>query len=84
MAGRGSAPGERRGGRKKGVPNKYTMDLRGMILKALDACGGVTYLQSQATQNPAAFLSLVGKTLPKDVNLQTPGGMSLSISLSRK
>ena len=28
MAGKGSSPGERRGGRKKGVPNKITSDIR--------------------------------------------------------
>lgn len=56
-------------GRKKGVPNKVTADLRAMILGALDAVGGQEYLQSQARENPQAFLTLVGRTLPKDINL---------------
>lgn len=30
MAGRGSAPGERRGGRKPGTPNKVTADVRSL------------------------------------------------------
>ena len=31
MAGRGSKPGERRGGRKKGTPNKRTAELRDIV-----------------------------------------------------
>jgi len=30
MAGRGSAPGERRGGRQKGTPNKVTVEIKEM------------------------------------------------------
>ena len=31
MAGKGSAPGERRGGRKKGTPNKATADIKAAL-----------------------------------------------------
>jgi len=41
---RGSKPGERRGGRKRGTPNKFTADVKAMILGALDAAGGQDYL----------------------------------------
>lgn len=51
-------------GRRKGVPNKLSGDLRNMILGALAGAGGEAYLQRQAEQNPAAFLTLVGKVLP--------------------
>ena len=61
---RGSKPGERRGGRKKGTPNKVTVALKTMILAALDTAGGERYLVKQSTENPAAFLTLVGKVLP--------------------
>ncbi len=54
-------------GRKKGVPNKVTGALKDMVLKALEGAGGVTYLQKQATDNPTAFLTLVGKVLPLQV-----------------
>jgi len=37
-----------------------------MILEALDGAGGVDYLTKQAKANPAAFLSLVGKLLPRE------------------
>jgi len=51
-------------GRPKGVPNKLTTDLKTMILGALEDAGGRDYLTQQAAQNPAAFLTLVGKILP--------------------
>lgn len=64
---RPSKPGERRGGRQKGAPNKTTKALKDMILAALDGVGGEAYLQRQAAKNPAAFLTLVGKVLPLQV-----------------
>jgi hypothetical protein len=64
MAGRGSKPGERRGGRQKGSRNKITVELKAMILGALDKAGGEEYLVRQANQNPTAFLTLLGKVLP--------------------
>ena len=39
-----------------------------MILGALDAAGGTDYLAQQATRNPSAFMALVGKILPRDIN----------------
>ena len=55
-------------GRPKGVPNKITADLKRAILEAAEAAGGeggtVGYLTAQATANPAAFLTLIGKVLP--------------------
>lgn len=65
------------GGRKKGTANKVNADLKGMILGALDGVGGMGYLQTQAKDNPQAFLALIGKVLPmtiagdKDNPLQT-------------
>jgi protein-disulfide isomerase len=55
-------------GRKKGVPNKTTAAVKDMILQALSNKGGAKYLEKQADQNPAAFMQLVGKVLPLDVN----------------
>ena len=54
-------------GRKKGVPNKITKELKEMILEALDEKGGVDYLVEQATDNPNAFMSLIGRVLPMTV-----------------
>lgn len=57
-----------KGGSRKGIPNKMTAELKGMILMALDEAGGVKYLVKQANQrNPAAFMALLGKVLPMTV-----------------
>lgn len=56
-------------GRPKGVPNKITLEIRKMIEKALVDVGGADYLARQADENPVAFMGLIGKILPKDVNL---------------
>lgn len=65
---RANSGGKREGsGRKKGVPNKITGDLKAMILGALEGKGGMAYLMEQADANPTAFLSLIGKVLPMTV-----------------
>lgn len=58
---------EKTGGRKKGSTNKFTADLKGMILQALSNVGGVHYLEKQSTLNPGPFLALVGKVLPMTI-----------------
>lgn len=64
----GKKPGSpKTGGRKKGTPNKLTADVKGMILEALHEAGGVSYLLQQSESNPTAFLTLVGKVLPKEM-----------------
>jgi hypothetical protein len=60
----GPAPGQRFGGRVKGVPNKVTAELKDLILGALGELGGRQYLVEQGRANPASFLTLVGKVLP--------------------
>jgi hypothetical protein len=64
-------------GRVKGVPNKLTASVKEMIEGALSDAGGKDYLLEQSKANPAAFMSLVGKLLPKDVNLS--GNVEVSI-----
>ncbi len=58
------ARGAKTGGRQKGTLNKNSALLKDMILQALDGAGGVGYLQRQAEENSSAFLTLVGKVLP--------------------
>ena len=60
--------GNRGKGRPKGSPNKITADVKRAILEAAEAAGGeggmVGYLTLQASDNPAAFMTLLGKVLP--------------------
>jgi hypothetical protein len=55
-------------GRKSNVSNKLTRDIREMIRAALDQAGGVSYLVKQAESNPTAFLTLVGKIIPAQID----------------
>lgn len=55
-------------GRPKGVPNKINRALKDMILGALEDAGGQDYLTRQAAENPSAFMTLIGKVLPQDIN----------------
>jgi hypothetical protein len=71
---RGGAPG-----RPKGVPNKLTMQLKDMILEALVNKGGVSYLEVQAVENPNAFLTLVGKVLPIQAQVQGHDGGAVEV-----
>lgn len=54
-------------GRPKGSVNKTTAAVKDMITQALDQAGGIDYLVTQASLNPTAFLTLVGKVLPLQV-----------------
>lgn len=58
-------------GRPKGSVNKTTALIKDAILKAAEKAGGkagmVGYLTAQANENPVAFMSLLGKVLPMQV-----------------
>lgn len=77
-ANKGAKPGERRGGRQKGVPNKITAELKDMILGALDDAGGQQYLATQAVDNPGPFMTLLGKVLPLQVTGKNGGPLEVS------
>jgi hypothetical protein len=67
MAGRGSKPGERRGGRQKGTGNKVSTDVKTALLDALHAApgGAAGFFSSLRESDPKAFATLVGKLLPQ-------------------
>lgn len=69
-------------GRKKGVPNKVTAEIKDMVLQALDGAGGVSYLIERAhdPKTASAFLTLVGKVLPMQVTGQNGGALQLVIT----
>lgn len=53
------------GGSRKGKPNKGNAELKELVLGALADEGGREYLRQQARDNPSAFMSLVGKFIPR-------------------
>jgi hypothetical protein len=65
---RGSKPGERRGGRQKGTPNKATVAVKEALQAAFDGLGGASRLQTWAEDNQTEFYKLWVKMLPQDVN----------------
>lgn len=67
-------------GRQKGTTNGDTAKLRGIILAALDQVGGQSYLAKVALEEPVAFLSLIGKVLPKEVTGADGGSINVAIS----
>ena len=54
-------------GRPKGVPNKLTRTVKEAIEAAFQGVGGAEYLMRQAEENPQAFLTLLGKIIPAQV-----------------
>jgi hypothetical protein len=68
-------------GRKAGVPNKLTRDVKAAIEAAFEKVGGAEYLAKQAEENPQAFMTLLGKVIPKDLKIELPEGFSLTVKL---
>lgn len=64
MAGKGSKPGERRGGRQKGVPNKFTANAREAFSFAFNDIGGAPALAAWARENQDEFYKLFARLIP--------------------
>lgn len=59
------------GGRKKGTPNKVSADIQAMMLASLnDGDGGKAYFIEQKRENPTAYMTMISKLLPKQVEAQ--------------
>lgn len=70
--------GKRTGaGRPKGAIDKGNALIRELIVETLDDLGGTTYLAGVARSHPAAFLSLLGKVMP--VQLEGAGGGAIQM-----
>ena len=74
-------------GRPKGSPNRITVQMREAFSMALDELGGVEYLVKFGQQNPKAFITLLSKMLPRELNVgpvgePTDGGAALISVLS--
>jgi hypothetical protein len=71
------------GGSRAGVPNRLTSAVKDMILEALNQAGGVDYFVAQATLNPSAFMTLVGKVLPLQVAGANDGPILIVTGVTR-
>lgn len=60
-------------GRPKGAPNKLTKTIKEAIEVAFDKAGGADYLARMANEQPAAFMTLLGKVLPTQVDASVKG-----------
>ena len=54
-------------GRRKGSTNKLTRSVKEAIETAFQGVGGPEYLMRQAEQNPQAFMTLLGKIIPNQI-----------------
>lgn len=69
-------------GRQLGVKNKLT-NLREAVLEAFDQVGGAQYLAKLAqgsSSDRAAFVGLVSKVLPTQINANVEGGIQVQLS----
>ena len=67
-AAKGAGPG-----RPKGVPTKLTQTITQSIEIAFHGVGGAEYLMEQARENPQAFMTLLGKIIPAQVQAELTG-----------
>lgn len=66
----GIDPPKKGHGRPKGAQNKSTQQLVDAIMHSFSSIGASKYLQQQAYENPVAYMGLLGKVLPKQVNIK--------------
>ncbi len=68
MAGKGSKPGERRGGRKPGSVNRVTAEVKAALTAAFEQLGGIPALVEWAKAgNFGEFYKLWAKLLPTEI-----------------
>lgn len=73
----GPNTGNRGKGRPKGVPNKLTRTVKEAIEASFEQVGGAAYLARMAEEQPTAYMTLLGKILPQqiDANVKAEIGM---------
>ena len=75
------------GGRKKGTPNKFSGELKQIVLNALENArahgqgrqGAQEYLTHQAKANPKTFLTLIAKLLPTALTGKDDGPIEVKV-----
>lgn len=70
---RGSKPGEHRGGRKKGTPNKVTAAAKDAIAQAATDLGGTNRIVEWAQEDPKNEAAFWTSIYPKLIPVQVGG-----------
>ena len=70
-------------GRPKGSKNRTTLQLRELVLKALDMVGGEQYLARLAVENSSAYASLLGKVLGNAHASDLDGRETVKVTFTR-
>lgn len=65
--------GNRGLGRPRGSKNRIPASIKAMVKEALENAGGAAYLQRQAELNPSAFMSLIGRLIPQEIDASVEG-----------
>lgn len=73
-------------GKPKGATTKVTGEVKAMILEALEGAGGVAYLIERANdpKTAGAFMSLIGRVLPMQVQGDPDNPLKHSVTISFK
>ena len=79
---RGCALNPNKLGRPKGSPNKIRRDVAELVRIALEGVGDETYLIARAKKNPTAFLALVSKLMPTQINADVNVNSDLAARLA--
>lgn len=64
-------------GRPKGIPNKLTRTLKQAIEESFEKVGGAEYLARMAVEQPAAYMTLLGKIIPQQVDANVTGKVGM-------
>lgn len=71
----------KRGGRKKGTPNKITKAFREAVLTVFGDLGGEAHLLKWAKDNPTEFYKIAARLIPTELTGPAGSGFALMINL---
>ncbi len=88
MAGKGAAPGERRGGRSKGTPNKFNKQFKDLLTETIHALEDnsdkkeddpETGLLAWAKKHPTDFYRICSKLVPQEMVGEFTGDITIRV-----
>lgn len=65
-------------GRPKGASNKLTKTIREAVELSFIKVGGADYLVRMADEQPVAYMTLLGKVLPQQIEANLRGGVTIT------